>query len=46
MAARADHFARHILADLFLDTLPYNAHTTACDGGPCCCEPSACYRLR
>jgi protein O-GlcNAc transferase len=31
MAARADHFARHILADLFLDTLPYNAHTTACD---------------
>ncbi|MDP2247070.1 MAG: glycosyltransferase, partial [Nitrosomonadales bacterium] len=22
---------RHILADLFLDTLPYNAHTTASD---------------
>jgi predicted O-linked N-acetylglucosamine transferase (SPINDLY family) len=31
LAARADHFARHRLADLFLDTLPYNAHTTACD---------------
>ena len=25
----ADHLARHRLADLFLDTLPYNAHTTA-----------------
>jgi protein O-GlcNAc transferase len=25
------HFARHTLADLFLDTLPYNAHATACD---------------
>ena len=25
------HFARHQLADLFLDTLPYNAHTTASD---------------
>ena len=25
------HFARHRLADLFLDTLPYNAHTTASD---------------
>jgi protein O-GlcNAc transferase len=27
----ADHLARHRLADLFLDTLPYNAHTTASD---------------
>jgi predicted O-linked N-acetylglucosamine transferase (SPINDLY family) len=27
----ADHLARHKLADLFLDTLPYNAHTTASD---------------
>lgn len=27
----ADHLARYRLADLFLDTLPYNAHTTACD---------------
>jgi predicted O-linked N-acetylglucosamine transferase (SPINDLY family) len=25
------HLARHRLADLFLDTLPYNAHTTAND---------------
>jgi predicted O-linked N-acetylglucosamine transferase (SPINDLY family) len=28
---RADHIARHGAADLFLDTLPYNAHTTASD---------------
>ena len=27
----ADHLARHQLADLFLDTSPYNAHTTASD---------------
>jgi protein O-GlcNAc transferase len=27
----ADHLARHRLADLFVDTLPYNAHTTASD---------------
>ncbi len=26
-----DHLARHKLADLFLDTLPYNAHTTCSD---------------
>lgn len=25
------HLARHALADLFVDTLPYNAHTTASD---------------
>jgi predicted O-linked N-acetylglucosamine transferase (SPINDLY family) len=25
------HLARHRLADLALDTLPYNGHTTACD---------------
>ena len=33
-AARAEpdaHLARHRLADLFVDTLPYNAHTTASD---------------
>ena len=33
-AARCDlpeHLARHALADLCLDTLPYNAHTTASD---------------
>ena len=27
----ANHLARHRLADLFLDTLPYGAHTTASD---------------
>src|SRR5262249_30814757 len=27
----ADHLARQRLADLFLDTLPYNAHSTAHD---------------
>lgn len=26
-----EHLARHVHADLFLDTLPYNAHTTASD---------------
>jgi protein O-GlcNAc transferase len=26
-----EHLARHRLADLFLDTLPFNAHTTASD---------------
>ena len=26
-----DHLARHALADLFLDTTPYNAHSTAAD---------------
>jgi predicted O-linked N-acetylglucosamine transferase (SPINDLY family) len=26
-----EHLARHALADLFLDTWPYNAHTTASD---------------
>jgi protein O-GlcNAc transferase len=30
-ASPADHLARLRLADLVLDTLPYNAHTTACD---------------
>lgn len=29
--ALPDHFARHRVADLFLDTLPYNAHSTASD---------------
>src|SRR5215468_3193826 len=28
---QSDHLARLKLADLFLDTLPYNAHTTASD---------------
>jgi len=30
-APTEDHLARHRLADLFLDTLPCNAHTTASD---------------
>jgi protein O-GlcNAc transferase len=29
--AREDYFARYRCADMLLDTLPYNAHTTACD---------------
>jgi protein O-GlcNAc transferase len=31
VALNEDHLARHRLADLFLDTLPYNAHSTASD---------------
>lgn len=31
MPQLADHLARHRAADLFLDTLPYNAHSTAND---------------
>jgi protein O-GlcNAc transferase len=30
-AALPQHLARHQLANLFLDTLPYNAHATGCD---------------
>jgi protein O-GlcNAc transferase len=30
-AAQAEHLARHRCADLFLDTLSYNAHTTGSD---------------
>ena len=29
--ATAEHLARHVHADIFLDTFPYNAHTTASD---------------
>ena len=29
--SRADHYARFSLADVFLDTSPYNAHTTAAE---------------
>lgn len=29
--SQADHLARHKCADLFLDTAPYNAHTSASD---------------
>lgn len=31
LVSRADYLARYRRADLFLDTLPYNAHTTASD---------------
>jgi predicted O-linked N-acetylglucosamine transferase (SPINDLY family) len=31
VASPSEHLARHRLADLFLDTLPYNAHATAMD---------------
>jgi protein O-GlcNAc transferase len=31
VALNEDHLARHRVANLFLDTLPYNAHTTASD---------------
>jgi predicted O-linked N-acetylglucosamine transferase (SPINDLY family) len=31
LESMAEHLARYRLADLFIDTLPYNAHTTACD---------------
>lgn len=31
VAMREDHLARLRLADLFLDTLPFNAHASACD---------------
>jgi len=30
-ATQAEHLARHRMADLFLDTTPYNAHATASD---------------
>lgn len=33
--ARPEHLRRHVLADLFLDTFPYNAHTTASDALRC-----------
>ena len=31
VAAAPEHLARLAVADLFLDTTPYNAHSTACD---------------
>lgn len=31
VASMAEHLGRHQLADLYLDTLPYNAHSTTCD---------------
>jgi predicted O-linked N-acetylglucosamine transferase (SPINDLY family) len=31
VASAAEHLGRHTLADLYLDTTAYNAHSTACD---------------
>jgi predicted O-linked N-acetylglucosamine transferase (SPINDLY family) len=31
MASPSEHLSRHRVADLFIDTFPYNAHTTASD---------------
>jgi protein O-GlcNAc transferase len=31
VTSMAEHLGRHGLADLYLDTFPYNAHSTACD---------------
>jgi predicted O-linked N-acetylglucosamine transferase (SPINDLY family)/thioredoxin-like negative regulator of GroEL len=46
----ADHLARHCGADLVLDTLPYNAHTTASDalwmGVPVLTHPGATFAGR
>jgi predicted O-linked N-acetylglucosamine transferase (SPINDLY family) len=46
----ADHLARQRLADLFLDTLPYNAHTTCSDalwaGVPVLTVPGGCFAGR
>jgi protein O-GlcNAc transferase len=41
-ASVADHLARHRLADLCLDTLPYNAHTTASDALWACLPVVTC----
>ena len=45
-----DHNARHRMADLFLDTFPYNAHTTANDalwsGLPVLTFAGRCYHSR
>ncbi len=46
----AEHLARYRQADLFLDTLPYNAHATACDalwaGLPVLTLAGACFSGR
>ena len=48
--AHADHLARYAHVDLFLDTTPYNAHTTASDalwaGCPVLTEPGATFASR
>jgi len=46
----AAHLARYALADLFLDTTPYGAHTTASDalwlGVPVLTQPGRCFASR
>ncbi len=48
--AHADYLARYCLADLFLDTNPYNAHTTASDalwmGCPVLTQPGETFASR
>ncbi len=48
--AHADHLARYRHVDLFLDTSPYNAHTTASDalwvGCPVLTQPGATFASR
>ncbi|HEY1315295.1 MAG TPA: tetratricopeptide repeat protein [Steroidobacteraceae bacterium] len=50
MASLPEHLARYRAADLFLDTLPYNAHATAIDalwaGLPVLTRPGECYAGR
>ncbi len=49
-ATAEQHLSRMRLADLFLDTLPYNAHATACDalwaGVPLLTSPGASFASR
>jgi hypothetical protein len=48
--ANPDHLARYRLADIFLDTTPYGAHTTASDalwmGVPVLTAPGRCFASR
>jgi protein O-GlcNAc transferase len=50
IASTSDHLARLSLADLFLDTLPYNAHSSAADalwaGVPVLTHPGATFAGR
>ncbi|MBS0556652.1 MAG: tetratricopeptide repeat protein [Proteobacteria bacterium] len=49
-APHAEYLARYRLVDLFLDTNPYNAHTTACDalwaGCPVLTQPGQTFASR
>ena len=50
LSSMGDHLARFSLADLFLDTFPYNAHTTAVDslksGVPVITRPGSSFASR